>query len=105
MKKKTEETKKEGQNMRTTHFSIPEWKIKSLKSIGDKYKIPFKDAPFDNSNEEGYFEIEEFRNTPKWKKFIKEIEDIKVHYEYAYKKGEGKKIYMPVQIWEKRESK
>ena len=98
-----EVTKKETKSMKETHYSIPTWKIKSIKSIGDKYKTQFNDSPFDNSEEEGYFEIDQLKDTPKWKKFIEEIEALKVHYEYAFKNGEGKKIYMPIQIWEKRE--
>lgn len=102
MKNKTE---KKSIDMKSTHYSIPDWKIKSLKKIGEAYKIPFKDPPFNTSKEEGYYDIEIFRKTKKWDSFLKEIKSLGVHYEYAFKEGEhDNKIYMPVTIWEKRES-
>jgi hypothetical protein len=108
MKKKfqKEQTEiKKVKSMKETHYSIPSWKIQSLKTIGNKFKVKFNEPPFDNSDEEGYFDINELRGTSKWKAFLKEIETLKVHYEFSFKTGEGKKIYMPVQIWEKKESK
>jgi len=89
-------------DMKKTHYSIPDWKIKSLVAIGKKYNLPFIDPPFDNSDEEGYYDIDKFRKTNKWNDFIKEIIKLVVHYEYAFMKGKDKKIFMPVQIWEKR---
>jgi len=94
--------KKDLKDLKETHYSIPKWKISALKEIGRVYKLPFKDPPFDASYEEGYFEIDEERKTKRWKNFLKEIIGLNVHYEYAFKDGEGKKIYMPIQIWEKR---
>jgi len=94
--------KPEQKDMKKTHYSIPAWKIKTLKEIGKTYDVQFKDPPFDDSDEEGYFDIDKIRKTKKWKNFIKEIMDLKVHYEFAFKSGEEKKIFMPVQIWEKR---
>lgn len=103
MKNKSEQKEqKEQKDMKKTHYSIPTWKIKTLKEIGETYNVKFNNPPFDNSDEEGYFDIDAIRKTKKWKNFIKEIMDLKVHYEFAFKVGEGKKIYMPVQIWEKR---
>ena len=104
MKNNKDKTIKKGKTMKDTHYSIPNWEIKTLVKIGETYKVPFYDAPFDNSVEEGYYDIDKLRNTSKWKKFLEEVEALKVHYEYAYKTGEGNKIYMPIQIWEKREN-
>ena len=90
--------------MTKTHFPIAVWKLKKLSEIGEQYKVPFMDAPFDShSPEEGYYDIDKFRKEKKWKYFIKEIEDLKVKYEYAFKEGNTKKVYMVVQIWEKKE--
>jgi hypothetical protein len=97
--------KKELKDLKKTHYSIPKWKISALKEIGRAYDLPFEDAPFDGSYEEGYFEIDKARKTKLWKNFLKEIISLAVHYEYAFKSGEGKKIYMPIQIWEKKELK
>lgn len=105
MKKVKKEHPKKATSMKETHYAIPSWKIQSLKTIGEKFKVQFKEPPFDNSDEEGYFDIDELRNTTKWKAFLKEIESIKVRYEYAFKAGKGNKIYMPIQIWEKKENK
>ena len=89
-------------DMKKTHYSIPNWKIKFLFELGKKYKVPFHNPPFDDSNEEGYYDIDKFRKTDKWAEFIKEIVSLGVHYEYSFMKGKGEKIFMPVQIWDKR---
>jgi hypothetical protein len=103
MKKKIENQNIE---MKKTHYTIPIWKINSLKKIGESYKVPFNDAPFNNSKEEGYYDIDLFRKTKKWESFLKEIKSLGVHFEYAFD-GTGtekNKIFMTITLWEKREN-
>lgn len=87
-------------------YLVPQHKIQQLSKIGDYYKVPFVLPPFDDdSYEEGYFDIDKFRLKKEFKPFLREVQALKLHYEYAFKKDDKKKIYMTVEIAKKKEKK
>ena len=79
---------------------IAQWKIKRLVKAGEDYNVPFCLPPFDGNTKEGCFDINKFRKTKKFQEFLTIINSIGIKYEYAFKKGDGKKIYMVIKMEE-----
>lgn len=74
---------------------------KELEHAGREFGTPFHYPPFDGNPKEGFFDIHEFKEKPEFQKFLGIIENIGVHYEYAYKKNDKtKRIFMAVTVME-----
>lgn len=101
MKKKTQ-NKKEKKEVVFIEYIVPQQKIQQLAKIGDYYKVPFVLPPFDDDcYEEGCYDIDKFRLKKEFSLFLREVEALKLHYEYAFKKDDKKKIYMTVKVAKK----
>ena len=70
-------------------------KFEDLAEIGWMFDLQFNLPPFDGYADECFFDVDEFKHTPDFQKFIGMINDTNIPYEYAKTKG-GNKIFLTI---------
>jgi len=74
---------------------IPRWQIKRLEQFGEDFNCPYHFPPFDGNVNEGFYDIDEFKDKPAFQQFLACIKGTKLEFEYAKKDG---KIFMTIKV-------